>query len=231
MTEIGAGICRGYGKSMPLAGKMERTVCWAILAGLLGVVLLATASCASKKAIPADKTVGEQPGVEALRKEYEAKLDRVVRRHVEAETDKKAGRQKRLVKKKPYYLREYVVYPEIPDDLNIQLHETESRSRPYYADVQLPKVRYSTRMHRKRKEARKDDTFLRDVGEVTLTFELRNGRWQRVGSMFIADTSEENVNGEWVPREVEIERTIPSEEQQSWIVRKFKKLIRRKEEK
>lgn len=46
-----------------------------------------------------------------------------------------------------------------------------------------------------------------------MSYEYRNGRWTRLGSLFVADTSEEKVGGAWVPVTEEAERTVPAEEE------------------
>jgi len=70
-------------------------------------------------------------------------------------------------------------------------------------------------LHRKRGEAEQDANFLRDTGSETDTYELRNGKWVRVGSMFVATKSEENVNGEWLPVNETVKRTVAAEEQKA----------------
>ncbi len=86
---------------------------------------------------------------------------------------------------------------------------------PYRAQVKIEKKRFATKMHRKRDEALADSNYFRDTGAETLTFELRNGRWYRAGSIFVAESTEENVNGEWVPAQEEVERTVAAEEENS----------------
>jgi len=104
----------------------------------------------------------------------------------------------KVAKRSPYFYRHYDVYPEGATGLTIAMQERDTRSIPYMADVTVAKQVFSTRLHRKRKEAEKDANFLRDTGAETATYELRNSKWTRVGSMFVASKSEENVNGEWV---------------------------------
>ena len=98
------------------------------------------------------------------------------------------------------------------------IQETESRTVPYRASVKVDKQRYATKLHRKREDAVADSNYARDTGKETLTFEMRNGRWYRAGSLFVAEKTEEYINGEWVPAKEEVERTVAAEDEQagSW---------------
>ncbi len=146
--------------------------------------------------------------------EMEAELLRLVKRHIEENEADSSNNQGRVIRKKPYYFKEYSNYPGTVKDAKVELTETESRTSPFVADVKLDKVRHATRLHRRREEARADDGFLRDTGVETLSYELRNGRWTRVGSFFLAETTEEKVNGDWVVVQRVIERTVVAEEPQ-----------------
>ena len=117
-------------------------------------------------------------------------------------------------RRRPYYFKQYAEYPA-SDEVAIDFQERDSRTTPYSAEVNLPKVRYATRLHRVREEAATDQNFLRDTGNETISFEFRNGRWVRLGSLFHAEKVEENVNGEWLPVREEVKRTVAAEEQNS----------------
>ena len=65
------------------------------------------------------------------------------------------------------------------------------------------------------------------TGEETLTFEYRNGRWVRIGSLFVAEKTEENVNGEWVPLQEEVERTVAAEEDAGFVTRTWRNIMDR----
>ena len=117
-----------------------------------------------------------------------------------------------VIKRKPYYYKEYAVYPEGAGDIQVDIQEQDSRTVPYVAQVKVSKQRFATKLHRKRDEAVADSNFLRDTGTETMTFELRSQRWWRVGSLFVAEKTEELVNGEWVPAQEEVERTVADEE-------------------
>jgi NADH:ubiquinone oxidoreductase subunit len=106
--------------------------------------------------------------------------------------------------------------------MKVMLQETESKSVPYMADVTIAKQRFSTKLHRKRGEAEKDVNFLRDTGTETATYELRSGKWVRAGSIFVANKSEENVNGEWMAVDETVKRVVPEEEKKAkggWLKR------------
>jgi len=125
-----------------------------------------------------------------------------------------------VIKRKPYYYKEYALYPDGAGDIQMDIQEQDSRTVPYVAQVTVSKQRFATKLHRKRDEAVADSNFLRDTGTETLTYELRSQRWWRVGSLFVAERTEEFVNGEWVPAKEEVERTVAEEEKEgNWFSR------------
>lgn len=151
---------------------------------------------------------------------YEAALDNLIRAHIEAANRDGQARRSTLVKRLPYYLKEYGIYPEGVDSFQVVMQEVESRTTPYVADVRLRKVRFATRFHRSKDAARHDDDFLRDTGTEILTFEFQNGRWRKVGALFIAEKTEENVDGEWVAAQEAIDRSAAAEQgNQGWFKR------------
>jgi len=149
----------------------------------------------------------ESPG------EYERALRDLVERQVEAEEERLSEQDIELLYRKPYWYKEYVRYPEDLSDMEVEFQQTESKSAPYIADAEIPKVRFSTRLHRSRDAARQDGNFIRHTGTETQTYELRNGRWRRLGSMFIAKQTAERINGEWVPLREEVELVPEAEEE------------------
>ncbi len=157
---------------------------------------------------------------EALRRIVSNTVDRANASHDAARAE--------LVKKDPYFFKQYEYYPDGATLAEIETRETESRTSPKVADVHLRKQRYVTQLHRKRDEARADEDFLRDTGDETLTYELRNGKWRRVSSLFVAESVERNVDGAWVPVE-EIERTDDSdaEEDLGWFGRIWANVVGR----
>ena len=163
----------------------------------------------------------------------EAELRALVRNRVETAMNTNDEQRNKVIRRSPYFYRKYDVYPSGADDMKALMQEKESQSAPYIADVALSKQQFTTRLHRKRAEAEDDTSFLRDTGSETITFELRNGHWTRVGSIFIAEKSEENINGEWVPVKETAKRTIASEEtkaQGGWFKRTWSKIMGKSEE-
>jgi hypothetical protein len=132
----------------------------------------------------------------------------------------------RVIRKRPYYYREYSEYPGGPNTFDIELTAKDSRTVPYIADVSVEKIRFSTRLHRDSSEAELDSHFLRDTGREIMTYEVRNGEWRRISSLFVADKTEEQVNGEWVPVQEEPERTVAAEEPASdtWLGRTWDRI-------
>lgn len=184
---------------------------------VVGVVVLG-ASCSrfgGEKSTPSTTAAPSDPVTSQT--DQEAKLLDAVQSYVRAQGNDASGSGSRLTRKTPYYFKEYSVYPDGADPLDVDVHESDSKTVPYRAQVKLNKQRFATRMHRKRDEAVADSNFLRDTGTETLSFELRGNRWHKVGSLFVAEKTEENLNGEWVPAQEEVERTVSAEEQQeSW---------------
>jgi len=153
----------------------------------------------------------------------EDSLLRAVAQHVKHINESQDSRRSKLLKKPPYFYKEYGVYLESAEAAEIVMHERETRTSPRMADVRLPKQRFATRLSRKKDEAAADTNFLRDTGVETVTFEWRDGKWVRVGSLFLAEKVEENVNGEWVPLREDIDRAVMAQEEKSgsWLGRKW----------
>lgn len=195
-----------------------------IVKGLSIFGLIMLSSCAMFRGGGSDSPkvaeAGEALSATSSESETRAQLLRQVQAHIDqAESDHKSD-QDRVIRKRPYFYKEYSEYPKAASDADVTMTETESRTSPFVADVKLERTRYSTRLHRGRDEARIDDSFIRDTGTETLTYELRNGRWVRVGSFFLSEGAEEQVNGSWVPVQREVERTVKAEEpKQGWFGR------------
>lgn len=158
---------------------------------------------------PADEVTGDR--VEALRAE--------VRKRIEINARTLNEQKARLQYRAPYWFKEYAEYTGGSNDFEVQTSTTESRTAPMTASVEIDRLRFSTRLHRERKEAAADDNFLRDTGSESLSYEFRNGRWHLNGSTFVADKSEELVAGEWVPVEETQQRTVAEEEKPGWFTR------------
>jgi hypothetical protein len=191
---------------------------------VFGLVLLS--SCASFRGggDTADGSdtlqVEEALAVTSTEAESRAELLRQVQGHIDKAEAAGKNEEDRVIRKRPYFYKEYSDYTSGADNAVVTMTETESRTSPYIADVQLERVRYATRLHRGRDEARIDDHYLRDTGTETLTYELRNGRWVRVGSFFLSESTEEQVNGAWVPVQHAQERTVqPEEPKTGWFGR------------
>lgn len=150
-------------------------------------------------------------------------LEKLVAAHVNEQLRQGNSSQPALIHKRPYYYREYVEYPD-PDNPRIIIRENDTKTRPLSAEVTLDKIRFSTQMHRSANNAREDGRFFRDTGVEKLNYELRNGRWRRVGSIYVAEKTEEFVNGSWVPREEEVSRVNPNE-QPGWFRRTWTKIF------
>jgi len=150
-------------------------------------------------------------------------LEKLVATHVQHELSKGSSQQPALLRKRPYYYKEYVEYPD-PDNPKIIIRENDSKTRPLSAEVSLDKIRFSTQMHRSERNAREDNRFFRDTGVEKLNYELRNGRWHRVGSIYVAEKTEGFVNGTWVPREEEVSRVNPNE-RPGWFRRTWTKIF------
>jgi len=179
------------------------------------------AGCATSK--PVSGTVP------ARTSDYEAQLRGMVQQHM-AKANQEQDRQKNeVIKRHPYFCKEYSVYDNPGQPFDVVMHKTESRMRPYLADVKLSKTRYATRLVRKAKEAKADTSFFRDMGQETLTYQWRNDQWKKVGSLFVTEKTEELVNGEWVPRREEIKRLYAEEDESEgwWVWNKIKKFFHR----
>ncbi|MFO7976153.1 MAG: hypothetical protein R6V12_16135 [Candidatus Hydrogenedentota bacterium] len=138
-------------------------------------------------------------------------LRRTVEEHVARAARIDSPEEAPLVKRDPYFLKEYSTYSSDIGDMEVRIRETESRMAPKVAEVTLPKQRYVTKMHRKKDAAREDSNFYRETGEETLTYEWRNNRWVQVASLFVVERKEERAGGDWqvVEPEEEEETGVP----------------------
>ena len=143
--------------------------------------------------------------------ERERQLEDAVRSYIN-DVSGDGGEDGQLVRRKPYWFRQRVVYPDGPDAFEMSIREADSRTAPLRAEVKLDKVRYASEMHEKKDAAREDTNLYRGTGTETLTYEFRNGRWDKLGSLFVAEKLEENVNGEWVPVEESVEEQLMAEQ-------------------
>lgn len=149
--------------------------------------------------------------------DHEAALRAAVARHVESGSARRNAESAELIRRDPYYFREFVEYPDGAQPLDTNIRQTESRLAPQVADVTLSKVRYATQLKRKRAEAREDTDFFRETGTETLSFQLRHDKWRRVGSLFVVETRERKVDGQWVVYEEERRQPGLPEEDRGWL--------------
>ncbi|HOD94054.1 MAG TPA: hypothetical protein PLQ42_00115 [Candidatus Hydrogenedentes bacterium] len=166
------------------------------------------------------ETSGFSSAEEGAKKE----LELLIKNHIQTSKTYNDAAQVPVVYRRPYYLKEYSVYFNGPDAFDIAYRELESKTRPLMAEVTIEKVRFSTKMHRKKNLAREDHEFVRDTGVEKMVYELHNGRWTRIGAIFDAKTTEEQVNGEWVPKREELERVLPEEQQPGWFGRLWNRI-------
>ncbi|NLO33660.1 MAG: hypothetical protein GX117_09955 [Candidatus Hydrogenedentes bacterium] len=156
--------------------------------------------------------------------EAQTRLKDIVRDQISENSASREPQVLPVIYRRPYYFKEYFIYTDAIEDVEIEFRDNDSRARPLIAEVKLNKIRYSTQMHRKEARAAADTDFLRDVGEELLVYEWRNGRWIKTGAIFDARTTEEQINGAWVPHEEETVRVNPEEDQRGWFGRMWERI-------
>lgn len=168
--------------------------------GILGPVLCGAAcvfaaGCASTgNKSTSEAVVSAAPTAE----EYQTRLRERVEVELSEARTQQGAENTELIFKRPYYYREYTEYPGGVGVYSLDFTEKESRTTPMTAELEVEKVRYSTRPRTSREEARGDENFLRSTGIDTISYELRSGEWRPVGSLFLASATEENKDGTWV---------------------------------
>lgn len=195
---------------------------------LIAVLILGVGACRHHRRSESALILQSNPvEAKASPQEYETQLRDLVTKQIASDTAAAAERRTKILWQKPYFYREYAVYPEDVSNIKITLQETESRSAPLAADVSVAKQRFATRFHRERAEAEKDENFIRGTGSELMTYELRNSRWTRSGSIFISEKTEENVNGEWVPIKESLKTTVPAEEERAggWLKKTWSAIV------
>lgn len=152
------------------------------------------------------------------KEDYIQDLQQIVKTELKsaATADKNA-----VYRKRPYFWKYYSTYTNTEGPFDINLQETDSKSKPYIAKIELEKTMYYTKLHKARRDAEEDNDFIRSVGKETLTYELRNGRWTRIGSVFVPEKTEKKSGDNWIPlREEEIQKEQATEQpQKGWINR------------
>ena len=162
-----------------------------------------------------DANTASLPVAVSQGEDIEASLRAIVRMELDAEAAvEKEGGKPTLHYASPYYYREATVFPKGTDSFEFKIRETDSLTNPYNAEVSVDKMRLFTKMHRSKNSAMDDSTLFRSTGIQTWTYAFRNGHWAKVGGLFIAAKTEENVNGEWVPLKEEVHRALAAEEPQ-----------------
>ncbi len=198
---------------------------------LLSLVILSvilTGGCARVSGfVGMEEPLGEYTGTQeqheaGSRAYYEQQLQATLQAYIQAEEN--TGDQNQVIRRRPYFLKEYSEYPNGLQGASITIHETDSVTSPYTAEVTIPKVRYATQMHRSRGDAQADNNFLRDTGTETLNFELRGGNWIRVGGLFVPDRTEEFVNGGWEDVVREVERRADPDYAPGWFERTWRRI-------
>ncbi|NLN92395.1 MAG: hypothetical protein GX130_03670 [Candidatus Hydrogenedens sp.] len=186
------------------------------------MILCVTAAC-SRGAKSSRGLVGASP-FSSSEEAAKEQLQILVKEHIQNNKSYTNAAQVPVIRRRPYYLKEYSVYFNGPDEFDIAFRELESKTRPLMAEVTIEKLRFSTRMHRKSARAREDHEFVRDTGVEKLIFELHNGRWTRIGAIFDARTTEEQVDGQWVPKREELERVRPEDQRPGWFGRLWNRI-------
>lgn len=125
----------------------------------------------------------------------EKRLRRIVRSDFQEAERSQDDSSRKLIFRKPFYYKERVEYPLGPGSFRIAIHENESRTAPYSAEVTIRKVRYTTIRHKKKADAQEDTDFRRDTGMETVSYQYRAGKWKRIGSMFVAENEDGGTDG------------------------------------
>ncbi|MCX5771233.1 MAG: hypothetical protein NTZ09_13330 [Candidatus Hydrogenedentes bacterium] len=196
------------------------------VAGILAVCLVAASVCScsifrhGKSEAGAVAPVAAGPASPAVSDtDREAALLKVVQQSIDAAKREGAGQRDSVIQRKPYFFKAYDIYSGNAEDAKVVIQEKDSHSLPYIADVTIEKQRFATRLHRKRIDAERDTSFLRETGAETVTYEYRNGKWQRAGSLFLAEKKEEQVNGEWAAVKEEPKPAMKPESSRGWLSR------------
>jgi hypothetical protein len=194
---------------------------------LLGALVVPLCSCSMFRGRGGDvdeRAVSVEAEAEQA-DDLEAALRTLVAKHVKSQD----GNRAQVIRRRPYYLKEYAEYPDGHEKCRLVIEEKDSRTAPRVADVKLQKVLFVTDHHRKKAEARTDEAFRRDTGMETLTYELRNGRWMKIGSLFVAAECEVQKDGEWVPLVTVLAEELPIDKKDSrgWFGRAFSRITGR----
>lgn len=116
---------------------------------------------------------------------------------------------------RPYYFREYSIYPKGIESYGLEMRESDSQSTPYTARIRLPQLRYTTSFEKKKSVARGESVYREASGIETRSYELRHGHWRETGSVFVAHASE------LVPAEMVIAPEEVDEDSGSGVVKRL----------
>ena len=195
----------------------------ALIPGIIVVLAILLVGCATVGSyIGMEEPLGETPEVDdhyqaGTREQFTQSLREEVRRYMSAEEAN--SNRDRVIRRRPYFLKEYAEYPMGMDGITIELHETGTLTSPFTAEVSMPKVRYATQLHRDRGDARTDNDFIRDTGTETLSYVLRGNQWTRVGGLFVPERTEQQINGRWEAVVREFERLADPDYTPGWFER------------
>ncbi len=157
------------------------------------MVALCAAGCASTGGTSAAGAASSAPTQEEL----QAKLHASVEEEVASARKSQGAARNAIIYKRPYYYKEYFEFPGGEPVYSLDFTEKESRTVPLTAELEVEKVRYATRFKTERDAVQGDENYLRSHGINYISYELRNGEWRRVGDLFLADSTQENIGGEW----------------------------------
>ncbi len=188
------------------------------------ILLLMCFSCATVKgwvSRDSKKTETQEVSQEIThvptKEDYIQDLQQIVKNEIKSamSTDKNY-----VYRKRPYFWKNYSVYNNVEGPFEINIQETDSKSKPYIAKIELEKTMYYTKLHKTKRDAEEDTNFIRSSGKGILTYELRNGRWTKIGSLFVPEQTEKKVGDSWVPlKEEEIQKEQAEEPKQGWLNR------------
>lgn len=169
------------------------------------------------KAPPASEATGETEAESEQLDAFEARLRALVRGELRSAGSQPDRPSTKVINEKPHYYKEYFVYPNGEDDYTLEFTESESHTTPLSAEMNVEKIRFATRLHSKKEDARLDETFIRGTGTETTSYELRNGKWRRLGSLYVAEKTEKLIDGEWRSfRDTPSRSQAAEEESKSW---------------
>lgn len=162
---------------------------------VLAAMSVSSLSCILLRGSGSSVEVSENEKAAHGRIQVENRLRRIARSDFQEAERSQDDSSRKLIFRKPFYYKERVEYPQGTDSFRIVILEEETRTAPFSAEVTIRKVRYSTVRNKKKSAAQEDTDFQRDTGQETVSYQYRAGKWKRIGSMFVAESEEENTDG------------------------------------